>query len=65
MGDVSDSELNAGGGGKMGSGILAFNTSIQSVGCSEKLKNAKSNYGYSYFMTPWYIETEKTQFFEF
>ena len=33
------------------------------LGCSEKLKNAKSNYGYSYFMAPWYIETEKTRFF--
>ena len=29
------------------------------LGCSEKLKNAKSNYGYSYFIAPWYIETEK------
>ena len=35
------------------------------LGCSEKLKNAKSNYGYSYFIAPWYIETEKTWFFEF
>ena len=33
------------------------------LGCSENFKNAKSNYGYSYFMAPWYIETEKTHFF--
>ena len=30
------------------------------IGCVEKLKNTKSNYGYSYFIAPWYIETEKT-----
>ena len=24
-----------------------------SVGCVEKLKNTKSNYGYSYFIAPW------------
>ena len=30
------------------------------VGCVEKLKNKKSNYGYSYFIAPWYIETKKT-----
>ena len=35
------------------------------LGCVEKLKNTKSNYGYSYFIAPWYIETEKTWFFEF
>ena len=35
------------------------------LGCSEKLKNAKSNYGYSYFMAPWYIETEKNIFLNF
>ena len=32
---------------------------------SEKLKNAKSNYGYSYLIAPWYIKTEKTWFFKF
>ena len=30
------------------------------LGCVVKLRNAKSNYGYSYFIAPWYIETEKT-----
>ena len=30
------------------------------LGCVEKLRNTKSNYGYSYFIAPWYIETEKT-----
>ena len=35
------------------------------VGCSEKLRKAKSNYGCSYFMVPWYIKTEKTRFFQF
>ena len=35
------------------------------LGCVENLKNTKSNYGYLYFIAPWYIETEKTWFFEF
>ena len=30
------------------------------LGCVEKLKNTKSNYGFSYFIAPWYKETEKT-----
>ena len=30
------------------------------LGCVEKLENTKSNYGYSYFIAPWYVETEKT-----
>ena len=30
-----------------------------------KIKNTKSNYGFSYFIAPWYKETEKTWFFEF
>ena len=38
---------------------------VCTLGCSEKLENAKSNYGYSYFMAPWYIETEKRDFFNF
>ena len=29
------------------------------LGCVEKLKNTKSNYGYSYSIAPWYLETEK------
>ena len=29
------------------------------IGCSEKLKNSKFNYGYSYFIALGYIETEK------
>ena len=33
--------------------------------CNEKLKNAKSNNGYSYLIAPQYIETEKTRFFDF
>ena len=32
---------------------------VWTLGCVEKLKNTKSNYGYSYFIAPWYIETEK------
>ena len=36
-----------------------------SVGCIEKLKNGKSNYGYSYLRAQWYIEKEKMQLFEF
>ena len=33
------------------------------IGCVEKLKYTKSNYGYSYFIAPWYIETEKNMIF--
>ena len=45
--------------------FLVVVATLYTVGCSEKLKNAKSNYGYSYFIAPWYIESEKTRFFEF
>ena len=46
--------------------LLCYNIMVIhfcTIGCSEKFKNAKSNFGYSYFMTLWYIETEKTRFF--
>ena len=35
------------------------------LGCVEKLENTKSNYGYSHFIAPWYIETEKHDFLNF